>query len=61
MTDFASTWVVVGDAATAAGLTAFGFVVGPFVYLGHEKAWDLFVGRRAGAGLIRATSLDRHP
>jgi uncharacterized membrane protein len=40
--DFTTTWVVVGDAATAAGLAAFGFVVGPFVYLGHEKAWDYF-------------------
>jgi uncharacterized membrane protein len=42
--DFTTIWVVVGDAATAAGLAAFGFVVGPFVYLGHEKAWDYFSG-----------------
>jgi hypothetical protein len=27
---------------TAAGLAAFGFVVGPFVYYGHEKAWNYF-------------------
>jgi len=40
--DFTTVWVVVGDAATAAGLAAFGFVVGPFVYFGHEKAWDYF-------------------
>jgi hypothetical protein len=32
----------VGDVATAEGLSAFGFVLGPFVYLGHEKAWDYF-------------------
>jgi hypothetical protein len=32
--------VVIGDLVTAAGLSAFGFVVGPFVYLGHEMAWD---------------------
>jgi hypothetical protein len=24
------------------GLTAFGFVFGPFVYYGHEWAWDHF-------------------
>jgi uncharacterized membrane protein len=40
--DFTTIWVVVGDVATAVGLAAFGFVVGPFVYLGHEKAWDYF-------------------
>jgi hypothetical protein len=32
-------------------LTAFGFVVGPFVYLGHEMAWDRIgaTGKRAAA------------
>jgi uncharacterized membrane protein len=40
--DFTTNYVVVGDLATAAGLSAFGFVVGPFVYLGHEKAWGSF-------------------
>jgi uncharacterized membrane protein len=40
--DFTASYVVVGDLATAAGLAAFGFVVGPFVYWGHEKAWDHF-------------------
>jgi uncharacterized membrane protein len=38
--DFTANYVVVGDLATAMGLSAFGFVVGPFVYLGHEMAWD---------------------
>jgi hypothetical protein len=32
----------VRDIATATGLTAFGFVVGPFVYFGHERLWDRF-------------------
>ncbi len=40
--DFTTLYVVVGDLATAAGLSAFGFVVGPFVYLGHEMAWDRY-------------------
>jgi uncharacterized membrane protein len=44
--DFTTIYVVVGDLATAAGLSAFGFVVGPFVYLGHEKAWDYFSSPR---------------
>jgi len=40
--DFTTIYVFVGDLATAAGLSAFGFVVGPFVYLAHEKAWDYY-------------------
>jgi uncharacterized membrane protein len=44
--DFTTIYVVVGDLATAAGLSAFGFVVGPFVYLGHEMMWDRFGGSK---------------
>lgn len=40
--DFTTNFVVIGDVATAAGLSAFGFVVGPFVYFGHERVWDYF-------------------
>ena len=40
--DFTANYVVVRDVATAAGLSAFAFVVGPFVYLGHEKLWDYY-------------------
>jgi uncharacterized membrane protein len=40
--DFTTNYVVVGDLATAVGLSAFAFVVGPFVYLGHEMAWDRY-------------------
>jgi uncharacterized membrane protein len=40
--DFTVTYIVVGDLATAALLSAFGFVFGPFVYLGHEMAWDYY-------------------
>jgi uncharacterized membrane protein len=43
--DFTANYVVVRDLATAAGLSAFGFFLGPFVYLGHEKAWDYFATR----------------
>jgi uncharacterized membrane protein len=47
--DFTATFVVVGDLATAAGLSAFGFVVGPFVYLGHEMIWDRYTSPRKDA------------
>ena len=40
--DFTTNFVVVGDLVTAAGLSASGFILGPFVYLGHEMVWDRY-------------------
>jgi uncharacterized membrane protein len=40
--DFTVNFVVVGDLATAAMLSASGFILGPFVYLGHEMIWDRY-------------------
>jgi uncharacterized membrane protein len=40
VTDFTTNFVVTGELATAAKLTAIGFVIGPFIYLGHERVWD---------------------
>ena len=40
--------MVVADVVTAAGLSAFAFVVGRFVYLGHEKVWDYYTSLRTG-------------
>jgi uncharacterized membrane protein len=40
--DFTTNYVVVGDVASAVVLSATGFVLGPFVYYGHEKAWEYF-------------------
>jgi len=47
--DFTANYVVVGDLATAAGLSAFGFVVGPFVYFGHERVWEYYGSPGEGA------------
>jgi uncharacterized membrane protein len=44
--DFTSNYVVIGNFATAAGLSALGFVIGPFVYLGHEMIWDHYSAPR---------------
>src|SRR5262249_13837081 len=44
--DFTVNYVVVRNVATAVGLSAFAFVVGPFVNLGHEKLWDYYGSRR---------------
>ena len=40
--DFTTNYVVVGDLATAVLLSASGFILGPFVYLGHEMVWDYY-------------------
>jgi uncharacterized membrane protein len=40
--DFATNYVVVRDVGSALILSASGFILGPFVYFGHEKAWDYF-------------------
>ncbi|MGD0635256.1 MAG: DUF2061 domain-containing protein [Beijerinckiaceae bacterium] len=45
--DFTANYVVTGDLAAAVVLTAFGFVVGPIIYFGHEMAWDHYGAPRA--------------
>jgi uncharacterized membrane protein len=47
--DFTAIYVVVGELGTALLLSASGFVIGPFVYFGHEMVWDRF-GPRALKG-----------
>jgi uncharacterized membrane protein len=54
--DFTTLYVVTQDMATAVGLSAFAFVVGPFVYIGHEKLWDYY-----GGGSAKNTSDDPEP
>jgi uncharacterized membrane protein len=48
--DFTTTYVAIGDLAQAVSLSAFGFVIGPFVYLGHEMAWNYFSPRGVSTG-----------
>jgi uncharacterized membrane protein len=40
--DYTALYVATSDPLTAAGLAAWGFVVGPFVYWGHEKLWERY-------------------
>jgi uncharacterized membrane protein len=40
--DFTTNFVVVGDLAMAAALSASGALLGPFIYLGQEMAWDYY-------------------
>lgn len=55
--DFTTNYVVVGDVVTAAGLSAFGFVLGPFVYLGHEKLWEYYGSMAERAGNLPADAM----
>lgn len=43
--DFTTNYIVVGDLGTAVLLTSSGFILGPFVYFGHEKAWQVWGAR----------------
>jgi uncharacterized membrane protein len=45
--DFTTNYVVVGNLADATILSATGFFLGPFVYFGHEKAWEYLAGDSA--------------
>jgi uncharacterized membrane protein len=40
--DFTVNYVVLGEFATAAGLSAFALVAGPLFYLAHETVWNTF-------------------
>lgn len=60
--DFTTIYVFVGDPITAAGLSAFGFVVGPFVYWGHEKAWEYYTSSdKAPVALLPKPNLRLSP
>lgn len=45
--DFTTNYVVVGNVTDAVILSSTGFFLGPFVYYGHEKAWEYFSGDSA--------------
>jgi hypothetical protein len=52
--DFATNFVVVGDLATAATLSASGFILGPFVYFGHERLWEYYGSLREPVPALQA-------
>jgi uncharacterized membrane protein len=47
--DFTTNFVVTRDLATSAKLSAIGFVIGPFIYFGHERVWDHYGSPRERA------------
>jgi uncharacterized membrane protein len=49
--DFATNYIVVRDLGQALILSSSGLILGPFVYYGHEKAWDYFSKPKARADL----------
>jgi uncharacterized membrane protein len=42
--DFTTNVVVIGELATAAGLSTFSLVVGPIFYFAHETVWNYYLG-----------------
>jgi uncharacterized membrane protein len=59
--DFATTYAVIGDPVTAAGLSAVGFVVGPFVYIWHEMAWDYLTHAKSSPDMLLLGRRDEAP
>jgi uncharacterized membrane protein len=55
--DFATNYIVVRDLGQALILSSSGLILGPFVYYGHEKAWEYFGKRKAGTDLPAAPLL----
>ncbi len=53
--EFTTNYVVVGDLATAALLSSFGFFLGLFVYYGHELAWECFAAPEPAARRRRSS------
>ena len=47
--DLATNYLVVRDVGSALILSASGFILGPFVYFGHERAWEYFTRPRGDA------------
>jgi len=46
VSEFTTNYVFVRDVPTALALSAFGVIAGPFLYLGHEKAWEYYGSRQ---------------
>jgi uncharacterized membrane protein len=59
--DFTTNYVVIGELATAAGLSSFNLVAGPLFYLGHEAVWNYFSRSEVAIELpaVAASDADR--
>jgi uncharacterized membrane protein len=58
--DFTTNYVVVGNITEAVILSSTGFLLGPFVYFGHEKAWE-YLANDSAMKSIPAKNLDLLP
>jgi uncharacterized membrane protein len=55
--DFSTNYLVIGEVATAAGLSTFNLVAGPLFYLAHEAAWNYLAPTDDAVGLTALTAL----
>jgi len=55
--DFSTNYLVIGEFATAAGLSTYNLIAGPLFYLGHEAAWNYFGASEAAVDLAALTPL----
>ena len=55
--DFSTNYLVIGEFATAAGLSTYNLIAGPLFYLGHEAAWTYFGASEAAVDLAALTPM----
>ena len=55
--DFSTNYLVIGEFATAAGLSTYNLIAGPLFYLGHEAAWTYFGPSEAAVDLAALTPM----
>jgi len=49
--DFSTNYIVIGEIATAAGLSTFNLIAGPLFYFAHEAVWNHLGPAEASAGV----------
>jgi uncharacterized membrane protein len=49
--DFTTNYIVIGELATAAGLSTFNLIAGPLFYFAHEAVWNHLGPADTGAGI----------
>ena len=54
--DFTTNYLVIGEVATAAGLSTFNLIAGPLFYLGHEAVWNYWGASDEPVDLAKLTS-----
>src|SRR6201999_2721854 len=59
--DFTTNYIVIGELATAAGLSTFNLIAGPLFYFAHEAGWNYLANSDSGVRLPLLTPTVENP